>query len=92
MGQTKRHGTDLSCRKTCDKPLHLVSDAPHELSHRRAVHTAQVQLLLQGAAESLSYFVLMKLKMHHILEIPGMKPTIFALPDLMLNHKPSTTK
>lgn len=48
MCQTQRHGADLSGRKPSDQTLHLRPDAPHELSHSRTVHTAQVQLVLEN--------------------------------------------
>lgn len=50
VGQTQRHGADLSGRKPSDKTLHLCPDAPHELSHSGTVHAAQVQLVLEGGA------------------------------------------
>ena len=52
VSETEGHGADLPGGQASDEYLHLVADAPHELVHGRAVHTVQVQLLLQRATES----------------------------------------
>lgn len=46
--QTQGHGAEVARGQPCDQPLHLIPNAPHQLGHSGAVHTAQVQLFLSG--------------------------------------------